>query len=141
MNYPQKITQSWLDSQKTESDICNIRIELHGCYNYRPVPVAGKGSKRYLFERDKNSNCHVLNVPSGVWMADNGEMASNIMLAPFSNYRLLILVEQPRTVETQKVAPEPEALPEPPSQPPAGETPDDKAKGILGRVFASATRQ
>lgn len=139
MNHPHKITQAWLDSVRDEADLCNIRIELHGCYNYRPVPVAGKTNKRYLFIHEQAANCHVLNIPSEIWMSDDGAMARDLMLAPFSNYRMLMLVDSINDAPKEKVAPEPTPLAAASTESSnPEESPDGKANGILGRVFAAA---
>jgi len=92
MNNPARITQDFLDSQRSPDDVCTIRVELHGCYNYRPVPVAGKGTTRYMFTHDPKANCHALHVPSGVWTRNDDAMAKNLMMAPFTSYKLMVTV-------------------------------------------------
>lgn len=109
MNYPSQVTQAWLDNQRSANDQRVIRVELSGCYNFRPVPVPGKRNKRYLFLYDPSTACHVLKVPETVWMADNAAMARDLMQSQSNSYSLTVLV-LPAVAETKNT---PAPLPSP----------------------------
>lgn len=105
MNYPQLVTQKWLENQRTPADRI-IRVELSGCYNYRPVPVAGRKNKRYVFPHDPRTSCHALNIPESIWMADNAAMARDLMASAAHSYTLAVLV-LPLSQSTPAAAPKP----------------------------------
>lgn len=92
MNYPHLVTQEWLDSQRKPEDQRIVRLELSGCYNARPVPVAGSKNKRYVFLHDNATSCHALAIPESVWMADDAAMARDLMRSTAHSYTLVALI-------------------------------------------------
>lgn len=124
-NYPKLITQTWADNQKAPDEERIVRLELHGCYNYRPVPITGKGTQRFHFVYDNQSACHALEIPETVWMADNGKLARDLLLYPFNNFRIVVLLKkigEPAKTETKKKRR--------PAKPAA--RPEDAAMAVLG---------
>lgn len=109
MNYPEQVTQAWLNNQRTPADQRLVRVELTGCYNTRPVPVPGKRNKRYLFPHDPKTSCHALTVPESVWMANKGAMARDIMHANGQSYTLTVLVLPVAVEQPAKAKPIPPA--------------------------------
>lgn len=106
MNYPNIVSQEWLDTQRKPADTRIVRVELAGCYNYRPVPVPGKRGKRYLFLHDNVAACHALNVPESAWMADDAAMARDLMASAANSYTLAVLI-----LPISKAAAAPKPLP------------------------------
>lgn len=129
MNYPHIVTQEWLDSQRTEHDRRIVRVELTGCFNYRPVPVAGKRNKRYHFLYDPTSTCHVLKIPETVWMAENGAMARDLMQSQNNSYTLTILILPLFAKEPAKAVPLP---PAPKAKTRKHKSAEDAALAVLG---------
>lgn len=129
MNYPAQVTQAWLDNQRGPDDRRLVRVELNGCYNFRPVPVPGKRNKRYLFLYDPNTACHVLKVPETVWMADNGAMARDLMQTTSHSYTLTVLILPLFAKEPAKAAPLP---PAPKAKTRKHKSAEDAALAVLG---------
>jgi hypothetical protein len=128
MNYPNLITQEWLDTQHTPEDTRIVRVELSGCYNYRPVPVPGKRSKRYLFLHDSVTSCHVLNIPESAWMAQDAAMARDLMASAAHSYTLAVLIlpiSKPSSTAAAKPLPKPKAIK------PAQKSAEDAAMAVL----------
>lgn len=129
MNYPSQVSQAWLDNQRTEDDRRIVRVELNGCYNFRPVPVPGKKNKRYLFLYDPATSCHVLKVPETVWMADNGAMARDLMQSASHSYTLTVLILPIFAREPEKAKPLP---PAPKARNRKPKSAEDAALAVLG---------
>lgn len=128
MNYPNLVTREWLESQRNSDEARNIRVELTGCYNHRPVPVPGKRNVRYIFEHDPASSCHVLTIPESVWMADNAAMARDLMTSAAHSYTLVTLVF-PISKSTAAAAPKP--LPKARTTTPQKKSAEDAAMAVL----------
>jgi hypothetical protein len=92
MNYPNLVSQEWLDSQRKPTDLRDVRVEISGCFNYRPVPIPGKRNVRYIFPHDPVAACHALSIPESVWMADDAAMARDLMASTAHSYTLVALV-------------------------------------------------
>jgi hypothetical protein len=127
MNYPNLVTREWLASQRKPDEARDIRVELTGCYNHRPVPVPGKRNVRYIFEHDPASSCHILTVPESVWMADNGSMARDMMTSAAHSYTLVPLVLPISTPAAAAPKPLPKAKTSKPTK-----SAEDAAMAVLG---------
>lgn len=128
MNYPNLVTQEWLDTQHTPEDTRIIRVELSGCFNYRPVPVPGKRSKRYLFLHDPATSTHALNVPESAWMAADAAMARDLMASAAHSYTLAVLI-LPISKSAPAAAPKP--LPKAKATPAHKKSAEDAAMAVL----------
>jgi len=128
MNYPNLVTREWLESQRKSDEARNIRVELSGCYNHRPVPVPGKRNVRYIFEHDPAASCHALTVPESVWMADNAAMARDLMTSAAHSYTLVTLV-LPISKSAPATAPKP--LPKAKAAPAHKKSAEDAAMAVL----------
>ena len=105
-NYPQMVSQAWLDNQIQPDEQRIVRLELSGCFNIRPVPLHGKSNKRYVFPYDSKTSCHALNVPESIWMADKGRFARDLMSQPITTRHSLVVLVVPH-VAAPKNAPKP----------------------------------
>jgi len=129
MNYPQQVTQAWLDNRLSDADLRIVRIELHGTYNYRPVPISGRTNKRYIFVYDPKTACHALNIPESIWMANDGAMARDLLRTTTHHHQLVtfILPIPKKKAIPQKVNPLPKA-----TKAPKPKTAEDAAMAVLG---------
>lgn len=127
-NYPVQITQAWLDNQRNPADQRIVRVELTGCFSYRPVPVPGKRNKRYLFKHDPATSCHALVIPESVWMADKAAMARDLMQSTSHSYSLTVLVLPIAVASPAKAKPLP---PAPKSKARPTKSAEDAAMAIL----------
>lgn len=127
-NYPQIVTQEWLDRQRTEESLRDVRLELTGCFNYRPVPIAGKRGKRYQFKYDAKASCHALIVPEKLWMENGGAMARDLMLGGSTgHYRIIVLVVPCKVAATKAETPLPA-----PKKKPSRKSAEAAALAVLG---------
>jgi hypothetical protein len=128
MNYPNLVTQEWLDTQRKPEDIRSIRIELSGCFNYRPAPIPGKRNVRYIFPHDPSTSCHALVIPESLWMADDAAMARDLMQTTSHAYTLTMLVLPVSVASPAKAKPLP---PAPKVKTRAAKSAEDAAMAIL----------
>lgn len=127
-NYPVQINQQWLDNRADAKEKSLVRIELRGCNNHRPFALSGKSTHRYLFSHDPKTNCHVLDVPESLWMANNGWMARDVMSVHRPGMQPLVALVLPyrRKVAAPKPLPKAEKTI-------STKTPEERALAALGK--------
>jgi hypothetical protein len=127
-NYPQVVTQAWLNNQFTPEDQRLVRVEMRGCYNLRPFTLHGKTTVKYLLVHHPASNTHVLDVPEQLWMRDNARFARDLLSNIANGVQIAVLV-LPRAIETKST---PKAKPLPKAATHKSKTAEDAAMAVLG---------